>query len=71
MPTEINIDLTPVVAAILEVALDPYKELVETLERQGRLSEDELTALDRRLHGVRDRLPELTRAALAEWKLTR
>jgi prefoldin subunit 5 len=70
MQTQDAIDITPVVAAVVEVALDPYKALVEKLETQGRLSDDELAELDRRVRDVDERLPELAQAALAELRAT-
>lgn len=61
---ELQIDMTPYVAAIMKVLSEPYKNLVQRLLADGRLKREEVEALHKEILERTDQLPELVKAEL-------
>jgi hypothetical protein len=66
MTQDINleVDATPVVAAMLKVLIEPYRLFLKRLRDEGRITDDELKQLRQDLLDRGAQLPEITRAEL-------
>jgi hypothetical protein len=59
MISNVNVDLNPIVAAMLRVLVEPYKSFVEKLSAEGRIDALEVKALQIDILERGERLAEL------------
>lgn len=64
--SNINIDLNPVVGAILRVMVEPYQSFLATLQSDGRVTMEEIESLRAQILDRGDRLAELVQEELRE-----
>jgi hypothetical protein len=64
MVTEINIDMNPIVGAILAVMTEPYQEFVARRKAEGRITDAEISALHKAIVDRSERLADLVQSEL-------
>jgi RIO-like serine/threonine protein kinase len=64
MKIENQINLTPLVSAVLSILSEPYQELVARLHREGRITDAEVGALRASILERSEHLAELVKAQL-------
>jgi hypothetical protein len=61
-----HINVTPIIAAIADVLTEPYRDLIEKLLADGRVTATEIQELRTAILDRGDRLADLVRTRLAE-----